>query len=94
MTAKKLTTNQRIKQDKPIEIWKSRDGTWTWKIWRKYQKPHNEAKNPYARWYCGTRSPFTYGSYELGDEYVNVVKRSATQVYNEKDGWLIPEEIR
>jgi len=83
--AKKLTTNQRIKQDKPIEIWESHDGTWTWKVWRKYQKPHNEAKNPYARWFVSAKSPFTYGGWEMGDEYCHEIKKLGVKIYDETE---------
>lgn len=82
---KKLTANQRIHQDKPIEIWKSLDGTWTWKVWRKYQKPHNELKNPYARWFISAQSPFTHGSWEMGDEYMREITSSAVKVYDETE---------
>jgi len=78
-----MNTNERIKADKPIEIWETRDGTWKWKVFKKYQKPKNEATNPYARWFCGVSSPFTYGSDELGDVYVREIKMSAVQTYAE-----------
>jgi len=57
-------------KDEPYEIWKSFDGSWEWRVLKKYQTPENEAKNPYARWFCAVKSPMTYGSYELGDTYV------------------------
>ncbi len=81
----KLTTSQRIKQDKPIEIWESPDGSWVYKVYRKYQKPANEAKNPHARWFCGTRSPFTYGDFELGDGYVRDIKRVNVRTFSEDE---------
>ena len=28
--------------DNPYEIWKSVDGTWEWKVLKKYQKPSKE----------------------------------------------------
>jgi len=83
MTPAKLTTSQRIKQNKPLEVWESPDGSWRWKVFRKYQKSHTEAKNPYARWFCGVASPFTYGLYELGDVYARDITGSATLVYSE-----------
>ena len=73
--------------DKPYEIWKSPDGSWTWKVLKKYQKPELEATNPYARWLCAVSSPMTYGSYDIGDTYVKDVKGYATLVetdYNEE----------
>jgi hypothetical protein len=80
---KKLTTSQRIKQDKPIEIWENAARTWKWKVWRKYQKAANEDKNQYARWFCTVTSPMTYGSGDMGDVYVADIKKYATQTYAE-----------
>jgi len=65
------------KIDNPYEIWVSFDGTWEWKVLKKYQGQDMEDKNPYARWFCGVKSPFTYGDYELGDVYVSEIKRYA-----------------
>lgn len=81
---KKLTTAQRIEQKKPIETWESVDGTFTYNVYRKYQKPHLEAKNPYARWFCGTVSPYTHGSEELGDGYVKDIVNQATCIFREE----------
>ena len=83
---KKLTTAQRIKQKKPIETWtwESADGLFTYNVYRKYQKAANEAKNPYARWFCGTVSPYTYGSEELGDGYVKDIVNRATCIFREE----------
>ncbi len=80
---KKLTTSQRIKQKKPIETWESADGSWRWNVYRKYQKAKNEAKNIYARWFCGVVSPFTYGSEELGDVYVSDIRGNASLIFSE-----------
>jgi hypothetical protein len=53
--------------DRPYETWQSRDGSWTWKVLKKYQVDDSK---PYARWLCAVSSPFTYGGYEMGDCYV------------------------
>ena len=66
------------KVDNPYEIWKSADGSWEWRVLKKYQSPENEAKNPYARWFCAVKSPMTYGSWEYGDTYVREVTSYAT----------------
>jgi hypothetical protein len=68
-------------QDNPYEIWISRDGKWEWKVLKKYQAPDKEAANEYARWFCAVKSPFTYGSYELGDVYVIEIKAVAYKTY-------------
>lgn len=64
--------------DNPYEVWKS--GSWTWKVLKKYQKPSLEAKNPHARWFCAASSPYTNGSYDLGDVYVREIKSQARRV--------------
>ena len=77
---KKLTTSQRIKQDKPIEIWQA--GNWTWKVWKKNHEK-TEATNPYASWFCSVSSPMTYGGWDMGDTYVADVKSVARMTYKE-----------
>lgn len=64
--------------DNPYEIY--RMGDWEWKVLKKYQSPSKEAANPYARWFCGVKSPFTYGEYELGDCYCTDIKQNAIKV--------------
>ena len=66
---------------KPYEIWVDKHGAgFEWLVLKKYQKPELEAKNKYARWFCGVKSPFTYDSFELGSVYATEVKESAVQV--------------
>ena len=65
------------KQDNPYEIWVSFDGQWEWYVLKKYKAPDSEAKDPYARWFCAVKSPFTYGDFELGDVYVSEIKQNA-----------------
>lgn len=66
------------KIEEPYEIWKM--GDWEWRVLKKYQSPENEKTNQYARWFCGVKSPFTYGSFELGDCYVKDITGSANRV--------------
>ena len=66
------------KQDNPYEVWQA--GDWEWLVLKKYQNEVNEAKNPYARWFCAVASPYTYGSHELGDVYVKDIKNNAVRV--------------
>jgi len=68
--------------DQPYEVYRSDDG-WEWRVLKKYQSPEKEAENPYARWYCAVKSPFTHGSWEYGDTYVREVR--GTKV--EKENW-------
>lgn len=60
------------KVDNPYEIWKSdRMPDWEWRVLKKYQRPDKEIDNPYARWHCAVKSPYTFGSWEYGDTYVD-----------------------
>lgn len=67
---------------RPYEIWKSRDGTWTWKVLKKWQA---DDKKLYARWMCAVSSPFTFGSYDIGDVYVEEIKQNAYLVETDYD---------
>lgn len=63
----------------PYEVWQSADGSWTWKVLKKYQAPDKEANNPYSRWFCHVTSPMCPWG-EMGDVYVSEIKRLATRV--------------
>jgi hypothetical protein len=78
---KKLSTNERIKLGRPLEVWQA--GGWTWEVYRKYQKPAGEEGNPYARWFCKVRSPFVPEG-EFGDVYVHEIKNNARKVSEDK----------
>ena len=66
--------------DNPYEVWRSYDGSWTWKVLKKYQKPSKEAENPMAVWFCAVQSPYTYGSYDMGDVYVTDIVLHAEKI--------------
>lgn len=76
---KKLSTSERLKQGLPLEVWETPDGSWKWEVYRKYQKPEGETKNPFARWFCKVKSPFTPQG-ELGDVYIKDIKGYAKKV--------------
>lgn len=63
--------------NEPYEIWKSMDGSWEWRVLKKYQAPHKEKSNEYARWFCAVKSPMTYGRWEYGDTYIADIKSVA-----------------
>jgi hypothetical protein len=65
------------KVDNPYEVWKSADGTWEWRVLKKWQVDDDK---PYARWFCAVKSPFTYGKYDMGDVYVKDIKENAQKV--------------
>ena len=64
--------------DNPYEVWVA--GDWEWKVLKKYQTPEKEATNPYARWLCAVKSPYTYGSYDIGDTYIRDIVNVARKV--------------
>ncbi len=68
------------KIDNPYAIYRSHDGTWEWRVLKAYQADDSK---PYARWLCAVKSPFTFGSYEYGDEYCAVVLRGGVDVTKE-----------
>ena len=35
---------------------------------------------PFARWFCGVRSPYTYNEFVLGDVYVSEIKAMAIRI--------------
>ncbi len=65
------------KVEEPYEIWRTPDGSWEWRVLKKWQLDDNK---PYARWFCAVKSPFTYGSFEIGDVYVKDIKEHAVKV--------------
>ena len=77
----KNLANKTRKIDEPYEVWEA-DG-WEWRVLRKYQNEENEAKNEYARWMCGVKSPFTYGKFEMGDVFVREIKEHAVRTDKE-----------
>ncbi|MHA2065310.1 MAG: hypothetical protein ACXABY_13120 [Candidatus Thorarchaeota archaeon] len=89
-----MNTNERIKQDKPLEIWRCERSDWTWKVYRFYKAPGktlNEQRvatklDQYGRVFCGVQSPFTDGSYELGDVYYAEIRQHAVCTFREDEG--------
>lgn len=83
----KLNTSQRLKQNKPMEVYSTPNKSWIWLVMKHYQKPKNEAKNPYARVFCRVLSPIVgYTDGELGDVYIREITDNALKVYGEQDG--------
>jgi len=66
------------KVNEPYEVWRA--GDWEWRVLKKNQSPEKEAANPYASWFCAVKSPYTFGSYDMGDTYVSEVKGNAVKV--------------
>jgi hypothetical protein len=75
--AEKNLCGKTRKVEEPYEVWSN--GSWTWKVLKKYQSPTNEAKNLHARWFCSVTSPYCPDG-ELGDVYVTDVTSNARKV--------------
>ena len=55
--------------DQPYAIYVDKRYDFEYKVLKTYQQRDKEIKNPLARWKLATKSPFTFGNYELGDGY-------------------------
>ena len=76
---KNLCGKSRSKED-PYAIFKGIGpfGDTEVRLLKTYQKPEKELTNQYARWFVAVKSDFTYGSYDIGDSYINEVVRGLT----------------
>lgn len=82
----KMATNKCLKERKvenPYEVWKTTDGSWEWKVLKKWQADDDK---PFARWFCAVSSPYTAGGFEYGDVYVSDIKENAFKVLEETNG--------
>ena len=72
----------KFSKENPIEIWALPDGSWEWRVLRKYTRSAAADDKPYARWFCFVSSPFVgaYPEGEYGDVYVSEIKGSARKV--------------
>ena len=59
-------------KDKPYAIYRGRGpfGNTEVLVLKTYQSVEAEKKNPYARWFVAVKSDFTYGSHDMGDNYI------------------------
>ena len=55
----------------PYKVFRAHD--WEWRKLKGYQIPEKEKTNPYARWLMAVKSPYTFGSYDMGDTYISDV---------------------
>ena len=62
----KLTMGKTRPTDKPY-LTVAGYGGFTYNVLKAYSA---DPDKPYARWFLATKSPFTYGSWELGDGYI------------------------
>ena len=64
------------KVEEPYEVWKTLDGSWEWRVLKKWQLDDNKQ---FARWFCAVKSPYTFGSWDYGDVYVSEIKENAVK---------------
>jgi hypothetical protein len=69
--------NKTRKVEEPYEIWKTPDNSWEWRVLKKWQA---EDDKPMARWFVAVKSPFTFDTYEYGDEYVENIKKYGVKI--------------
>lgn len=74
----KIECGKTRKVDNPYEIWRSKDGTWEWRVLKKWQLNANDDE-PHSRWFCMVTSPFCPDG-EMGDAYVSEIKQQARRV--------------
>lgn len=71
------------KTDNPYAIFKGNGpfGETEMRLLKTYQVPSNEDKNQYARWFVATKTPMTYGSFDMGDSYIDAATYGLTLSY-------------
>jgi len=81
---------KRREVSKPYAIYKDASGTMETRVLKTYQTPDNEKKRVtkdgenVARWHVATKSPFTHGSWEYGDSYIDSVIKGMSLVYGDE----------
>jgi len=96
---KNLLGRSRTKEN-PYAIWQGFGafGDTEVRLLKTYQKPSNESKNPYARWFVAVRSDHTYGSFDMGDSYISEVTQGMTlkqadPLFTEQYGVTVPDGV-
>ena len=81
--SKNLMGKSRNNKDKPYAIFEGMNpfGNTTVKLLKSYQKPEKELLNLYAKWMVGVKTDHTFGSYDLGDSYIQDVVRGLSLTY-------------
>ena len=57
------------KVEDPYAIYRHENSDFEWRVLKTYQHPEKEVDNVYARWFVAAKSPYTHGSWEMGDTY-------------------------
>jgi hypothetical protein len=66
-----------VTRENAHEVWQTPNGQWTWYVLKKWQ---NDDNKPYARWFCDVTSPIVGEKGEMGDCYVDEIKKHAKQI--------------
>ena len=61
------------KVEDPYAIYRHENSDFEWRVLKTYQHPDKEADNVYARWFVAAKSPYTHGSWEMGDDYAREI---------------------
>ena len=61
------------KVESPYAIYTNSSSGFEWRVLKTYQHPEKEADNLYARWFVAAKSPYTHGSWEMGDDYAREI---------------------
>ncbi len=71
------------KPSNPYAVYADPRTGWKWKVLKTYKHVSSETKDPHARWYMATTSPWVTD--ELGDGYVTEVIQNGILVDAEPD---------
>lgn len=72
----------------PYAIYRDDKRDFEYRVLKSYQSRASEIKKPQrARWHLATLSPYTFGSWEYGDCYVNQLLGSAAVLVDGSDMW-------
>lgn len=67
------------KLEQPYAQWTDPATGWEYKLLKSWQADNSKE---YARWFVAVRSEYTHGSFELGDEYVQGLRRGLLRAMN------------
>ena len=70
-------------KDEPYAIFKGMGpfGDTEVRVLKAHQMPKKELRNQYAKWNVAVKSDYTFGSFDMGDSYLNDVVRDLELIY-------------
>jgi hypothetical protein len=86
MAVKNLFGKMRSKED-PYAIYEGIGpmGQTEVRVLKTYQTYEKESANPYARWMVAVKTDMTFGSYDMGDSYLDVIR--GLKLVKSSDEW-------